>query len=331
MKIHRNLRVTPGREVPLVDVYQPSQPNGKTVLYLHGGAWHLGDKSNSETACSELARRGYTTVATSYRLSGFDHMQVGSVFVVMLVMLSMLVLTARTAGHMLFALFCMFLVTTFMLIVWTYVPVELGPKHPAHIQDVARALRWTVEHTALYGGRPDQLYVMGHSAGGHLAALLCTNTYYLRAAGVNPQHVRGCIAVSGVYSDKRMVESPFGRHLLANAFGPGPNYLDAFPIYHVTPDSPPFLLLNGGMDIFLKRHTLDFHYTLRQNGVFSHTRYFSERTHWDIAKHWDVNPEVPDAIDEFTKECEEYHVQQPRDTSAFLTEEIDLSELRSNS
>ena len=48
------------------------------------------------------------------------------------------------------------------------------PKHPAHVQDIAKALAWIHDHVGEYGGDPDRIFVMGHSAGAHLAALIST-------------------------------------------------------------------------------------------------------------------------------------------------------------
>jgi len=44
--------------------------------------------------------------------------------------------------------------------------------HPAHIQDAAAAFAWVKRHIADYGGNPDQVFVIGHSAGAYLAVLL---------------------------------------------------------------------------------------------------------------------------------------------------------------
>ena len=49
------------------------------------------------------------------------------------------------------------------------------------VRDVAKAIRWVHDHIAEYGGDPQRLYVMGHSAGAQLAALLCTDDRYLKA------------------------------------------------------------------------------------------------------------------------------------------------------
>ena len=45
-------------------------------------------------------------------------------------------------------------------------------KHPDHIQDVAKAFAWVKENAANTAASKDKLFVSGHSAGGHLVALL---------------------------------------------------------------------------------------------------------------------------------------------------------------
>src|SRR5438067_435539 len=47
--------------------------------------------------------------------------------------------------------------------------------------DVAKAIRWTHDHAKEYGGDPDTMFVMGHSAGAQLAALVCTDERQLKA------------------------------------------------------------------------------------------------------------------------------------------------------
>src|SRR5947209_5431295 len=64
---------------------------------------------------------------------------------------------------------------------------------------VARAFAWTQKHAAEYGGRPDQIFACGHSAGGHLVSLLATDESYLKAEGLSAKDIKGVISVSGVY------------------------------------------------------------------------------------------------------------------------------------
>lgn len=74
-----------------------------------------------------------------------------------------------------------------------------GVRHPAHVQDAARAVAWIVRHAAEYGGRPDRVFLSGHSAGGHLVTLLLFDEQYLQAVKVNPQALAGVIPLSGVF------------------------------------------------------------------------------------------------------------------------------------
>src|SRR5438552_12163260 len=57
--------------------------------------------------------------------------------------------------------------------------------------DIAKAIRWTHDHAKDFGGDPDTIFVMGHSAGAHLAALVCTDESYLKAEGLSLSIIRG--------------------------------------------------------------------------------------------------------------------------------------------
>lgn len=64
-------------------------------------------------------------------------------------------------------------------------------------EDVAKAIRWTHEHAAEYGGDPNRLIVLGHSAGAQLAALVCTDDRYLKAEKLSFAVIKGCVPVDG--------------------------------------------------------------------------------------------------------------------------------------
>ena len=65
------------------------------------------------------------------------------------------------------------------------------------IRDVAKAIRWTHDHIAKHGGDPSRVYVMGHSAGAQLAAIVCTDDRYLKAEGLSLGILKGCVPVDG--------------------------------------------------------------------------------------------------------------------------------------
>jgi acetyl esterase/lipase len=65
------------------------------------------------------------------------------------------------------------------------------------VRDVAKSVRWVHEHVAESGGDPNRLFIMGHSAGAQLAALICTDERYLKAEGLSLAIVKGCVPVDG--------------------------------------------------------------------------------------------------------------------------------------
>lgn len=75
--------------------------------------------------------------------------------------------------------------------------------------DVAKAIRWAHDHAKEFGGNPNSIFVMGHSAGAHLAALVCTDESYLKAEGLSLSIIKGCVPVDTAAYDipRRFAES----------------------------------------------------------------------------------------------------------------------------
>jgi CubicO group peptidase (beta-lactamase class C family)/acetyl esterase/lipase len=110
-------------------------------------------------------------------------------------------------------------------------------KHPAHIEDVARAFAWTVGNIARHGGRADAVFVSGHSSGGQLAALLATDESYLKAHKLSFSNIKGVISISGPQRIEFSEE-------WTDTFGATPEaFQNASPVQHVGPRHPPFLIL----------------------------------------------------------------------------------------
>ena len=65
------------------------------------------------------------------------------------------------------------------------------------VRDIAKSIHWVHDHIADHGGDPKRILVMGHSAGAQLAALICTDERYLKAEGVPPTIIKGCVPVDG--------------------------------------------------------------------------------------------------------------------------------------
>jgi acetyl esterase/lipase len=123
-------------------------------------------------------------------------------------------------------------------------------QHPAHAQDVARAAAWLYRHGAEHGGDPARLYLAGHSAGAHLAALVSLDATYLAAEGLDRGVVRGVAGIAGAAYDldARYASTPIAQ-LLAGAFGKDPaRWAEAAPVRYVDKDAPSVLLIHGLQD-----------------------------------------------------------------------------------
>ncbi|WP_201985077.1 alpha/beta hydrolase [Hymenobacter rubidus] len=125
------------------------------------------------------------------------------------------------------------------------------PVHvPEQAADCARALAWTVQNIKQYGGDPARVFVMGHSAGGGLAALLATDDELLARYGLPRNPVRGAILddPAGLdmysylkemkYEGDAQYKVPFGNDPLV--------WKSVSPIYKIKPGLPPFIFYIGG-------------------------------------------------------------------------------------
>jgi len=188
-------------------------------------------------------------------------------------------------------------------------------KHPEHVKDVARAVAWTRAHAAEHGGDPERIFLMGHSAGGHLVSLLATDETYLRAERLKMADVKGVIALSGVYNippgkvaitlggagpqacgvdqnfplrgdgasslNGLVPAFPAAVDIYGPAFGEGPkDRANASPLKHVRPGLPPFLLLTAEKDLpTLSDMAEAFHRALRDQGCDARLFRVEKRNH----------------------------------------------------
>jgi acetyl esterase/lipase len=116
-------------------------------------------------------------------------------------------------------------------------------RFPGFMQDAAAAVSWAVSHAASYGGDPDHLFLMGHSAGAQMATLLALDTHYLRAANVDPKIVAGVIGISGPYDFLPLTDPT-----LQTIFGPPEEWPLSQPINYANSSAPPMLLATGSAD-----------------------------------------------------------------------------------
>jgi acetyl esterase/lipase len=195
-QIHRGLAYgEPKNERQSLDVYAPAKGKGlPVVVWIHGGGWQSGDKSDVQNKPRAFADKGFVFVSINYRL-----------------------LPRATIKQM--------------------------------AEDVAKAMRWMHDHARDYGGDPDTMIVMGHSAGAQLAALVCTDDRYLKAEGLPLSVVKACVPVDGDTYDVAMQITTVEAKRAARyriKFGDEKMQKELSPVTHVArgKNIPPFLILH---------------------------------------------------------------------------------------
>ncbi len=120
-------------------------------------------------------------------------------------------------------------------------PTDLDPnriKYPTHNQDVAAAIAWVYENINQYGGNPDNISLMGHSAGAAIVSSIGTNESYLAAHDLNLSVLDHVVSLdTAAYDINSRIEnrSIVTNRLYMNAFGTDSDiWYDASPINHIS-------------------------------------------------------------------------------------------------
>lgn len=116
---------------------------------------------------------------------------------------------------------------------------------PSFMQDAASAFAYAHKHATQWRSDPNQVFVMGHSAGAHMAALLSLDPQYLAAEKLKPADIAGFVGISGPYdflplTDPLVIEV-FNGDALSKASQPI-NFVEH------SAGAPPMLLVHGGKD-----------------------------------------------------------------------------------
>lgn len=132
---------------------------------------------------------------------------------------------------------------------WIFVSVNyrLLPegKHPTNVDDVALAVAKVHDRAVTHGGDPDRIFIMGHSAGAHLASLVATNPRPLEAAGKSLSVLKGVVSLDTNAYDLPTLVGTSMKPFYDSVFGTDPEVLkDASPRFHIAADRgiPPFLI-----------------------------------------------------------------------------------------
>ena len=115
-------------------------------------------------------------------------------------------------------------------------------RFPGFIEDGAAGVRWAYKNAASFGADPEQLVLIGHSAGAHIAAMLALDPQWLRAERLPNNLVRGLVGLAGPYDFHP--DTPTRRII----FGLDRDRTPTQPISFARHDAPPALLVSGRGD-----------------------------------------------------------------------------------
>ncbi|MES2984648.1 MAG: alpha/beta hydrolase [Pseudomonadota bacterium] len=113
---------------------------------------------------------------------------------------------------------------------------------PQFVEDGARAVVWLHGHIAQYGGDANRLFVSGHSAGAHIAAMLALDDRYITRAGGSPDWIRGTLGIAGPYDFLPLTDAK-----LIALFSKQP-IAQTQPITFATHKTAPIFLATGDAD-----------------------------------------------------------------------------------
>lgn len=115
-------------------------------------------------------------------------------------------------------------------------------RFPGFIEDGAKAVGWVRQHIANHGGDPNRIFLVGHSAGAHIAAMLSMKPGFLAAEDVTVEDIEGWVGLAGPY-DFLPIKDPAVKEIFAVD-----DLQSTQPINHVTSRAPTTLLLTGDDD-----------------------------------------------------------------------------------
>jgi len=164
------------------------------------------------------------------------------------------------------------------------------------ISDAAYATLWVTENISGYKGDSQNIFLMGHSAGAHLAIMLSVNQKYLKSETYNS--IKGGIGLAGPYDF-----IPYTEPYLPGVFGPESDAAYSQPINYIQGDEPPLLLMYGDKDDTVKpKNIINLTRKIKQKNGRVTAKYYEDLDHVEIMTGFTRplrNPKLVDDVDEF--------------------------------
>ena len=251
-KVHKSIAYSQSgsdRNQTSLDLYQPESGSDLPIMiFIHGGAWKIGDKARVEQKPEVFSRNGFLFVSINYRL-------------------------------------------------------HPETDYKGQGEDVAQAIHWVHEHAKEYGGSRENIFLMGHSAGAHLAALVATDESYLQKEGMDLNNLKGVVLLDGAgYDIPRQIELAFFprmKNMYRTVFTDDPaKQKAASPIQYVAKGKgiPPFLILHIASRRDSRIQSEQLGDLLTKAGGFAKVVSAEDKSHGSI------NREIGEADDPPTKE-----------------------------
>ena len=120
-------------------------------------------------------------------------------------------------------------------------------RFPAFVEDTAAAIAWVHANIPKYDGDAERIFIMGHSAGAHIAMMTALDPQWLAAQNLTTDVIKGVIGLAGPYDFL-----PLTSDSSKIALGQWPDLTETQPITFARGDAPPLLLLTGDKDTVVK-------------------------------------------------------------------------------
>ncbi len=151
-------------------------------------------------------------------------------------------------------------------------------RFPAFVEDTASAIAWVNANIGSHGGDPEQLFIMGHSAGGHLVTMVALDPQWLAAKGLETSVIKGVVGLAGGYDFL-----PLTTESSKIALGQWPRLEETQPITYARSDAPPLLLMTGDIDTVVKpRNSRSLNARMNELGGTSELKIYPGVDHADI-------------------------------------------------
>ncbi len=163
-------------------------------------------------------------------------------------------------------------------------------RFPVFVEDSALAIGKAVQIAENYGGNPESIFLMGHSAGAHTAVLLATDERFLQSLDMSTKRIKGVIGLAGPYHF-----TPKSDELKA-IFGRPDNYQNMQISNFIDGQEPPLLLLEGEDDTDVKKSNVEkLSAKLSQHGVSYVSKIYPRVDHVGLiaSLSWLLNAKAP--------------------------------------